>query len=84
MKSTKSYLHSLLDALILRTIQTGEAKAQTYVIPYYELADEFKHYGAPIEADTLDLHIYISVRLGDDDEPYDTGKGFTIENKTRH
>ena len=83
MFGNKSYLHALLDSIIRKTIINGESRELVVKVPYFELADEYKHYDVPIEAHILDLKITITTQFSDDGDDYETGKGFAVTNKTR-
>lgn len=84
-KSNKEYLHSLLEGLLLKAIREGESRTIIVKIPFYELAYELDHKNYKKGANSLDLKITMTAEYTDDDnEAYQTGPDFAIQNKTRN
>lgn len=84
MDSSKHQLHALLDAMLRIVVVEGKSSTRSFEVPFAVLAEELKHYETPIETDLMNVRVTLTVKVSHEEEAYDTTRGFTIADKTRH
>lgn len=85
MKTNKQQLHQLLENMVTTAVKSGESRTITFSIPYYELAAEMGLSKWNKQASYLNLKFTITTEFtDDDDETYETGDDFSIQNKIRN